>query len=69
MPFLSPPCFGVLSFSWSSSGCCFAQVTLSCHVRRPFSAVSLWGLGLVSLCRFSPVSLPAGSSSDKAKHP
>lgn len=95
MSFLPPQSFGVLSFSWSSSGCCFARVTVSCHIKRPFSAVSLWVLGLVTVCaalvaedapsatpsplqpqgplgcwpRFSCVSLSAGSSSYKAKHP
>lgn len=44
MSFLSPHSFDVLSFCW------FAQVTISCHVRRPFGAVSLWLLGLVTVC-------------------
>lgn len=44
MSFLSPHSFAVLSFCW------FAQVTISCPVRRSFGAVSLWVLGLVTVC-------------------
>lgn len=50
MSFPSPHSFDVLSFSWRFSLCWFAQVTISCHVRRPFSAVSLWVWGLVTVC-------------------